>query len=39
MDIKKRKKKLFNIVKQMCVEDNRKKLSKINVSSVLKTLK
>ena len=39
MDIIKRRKELFNIVKSMCVESKRKKLANINVSSVFTSFK
>lgn len=39
MDELNRKKMLYNICKQMIVEDSKKTLAKINISSVLKSLK
>ena len=38
-DVKKRKKELYNIVKQMIIEDKKKVLAQINISAVLKSLK
>lgn len=38
-DVKKRKKDLYNIVKQMIIEDKKKVLAQIDVSAVLKSLK
>jgi histone H3/H4 len=39
MDLIKRKMELFKIVQQLCVENKRKTLANIDISSVLKTLK
>ena len=38
-DISKAKKILYNLVKQMIVEDNKKTLAQIDISAVLKSLK
>lgn len=38
-NINKNKKMLYALVKQMIVEDNKKKLAKVDISAVLKSLK